>query len=167
MAAYGKPPKLTIALRKLYDTGEGKSTCEKEGEGMRFESYGKCFVCGDENPGGLRLRFEIDKDRKTLKTTFVAGEVFQGFDGVVHGGIVSTLLDEAMAKLAYELGYGGVTAVLEIRFRKPAPILTPLFVHGEIVEVRPRLIRAVARMTTEDGTVLATARSTLMRPKED
>lgn len=133
---------------------------------MSFESYGKCFVCGEENPSGLRLRFEIDRDRKTLKTTFVAGETFQGFDGVVHGGIVSTLLDEAMAKLAYELGYGGITAALEVRFKRPAPILVPLVVHGEIVEVKPRLVKAQARITTQDGTVLATARSTLMRPKE-
>ncbi len=134
---------------------------------MRFRSYGKCFVCGQENPGGLRLRFEIDKDRRTLRTTFVAREIFQGFDGVVHGGILSTLLDEAMAKLAYELGYGGITAHLEVRFKRPAPILTPLLVYGEIVDVKPRLIKAVASIATQEGTILATAKSTLMRPKEE
>lgn len=132
---------------------------------MRFVSNGKCFVCGEANPGGLRLRFEIDRNRKTLKTTFVAGEIFQGFDGVVHGGILSTLLDEAMAKLAYELGYGVVTALLEVRFRRPAPILTPLLVRGEIVEVKPKWIKAVASIANEEGTILATAKSTLMRPK--
>jgi len=132
---------------------------------MRFETYGKCFVCGEDNPGGLRLKFEIDKEKKTLKTAFVAGPVFQGYDGIVHGGILSTLLDEAMAKLSYELGYRAVTAAMEVRYKKPAPILVPLVAYGEITEVTPRLVRARARVTEEDGTILATATSTLMRVK--
>jgi acyl-coenzyme A thioesterase PaaI-like protein len=101
---------------------------------MKFETYGNCFVCGENNPGGLRLQFEIDKEKQTLRTTFVANPVFQGFDGLVHGGIISTLLDEAMAKLCYELGFNTVTASLEIRFIHPAPILQPLLIYGEIVE---------------------------------
>ena len=106
---------------------------------MKFESYGNCFVCGENNPSGLRLRFEIDKERQTLKTMFSASPTFQGWDGLVHGGIISTLLDEVMAKLVYELGYPAVTASLEIKFKKPAPILEPLHVYGEITEVHKRL----------------------------
>jgi len=132
---------------------------------MKFESYGNCFVCGENNPSGLRLNFEIDKVNKTLKTTFVAGPVFQGYDGVVHGGIISTLLDEAMAKLCYELGYNTVTASLEIRFKKAAPILEPLLVYGEITEVNQRLVKARARVTKEDGTILAVATSTLLKQR--
>jgi uncharacterized protein (TIGR00369 family) len=142
----------------------------KPGDGrertMKFETYGKCFVCGEDNPGGLHLNFEIDKEKKTLKTTFVADPVFQGYDGVLHGGIVSTLLDEAMAKLSYELGYGTVTAAMEIRFKKPAPIRVPLLVYGELTEVTARLVKACAHLTKEDGTILATATSTLMRPRK-
>jgi uncharacterized protein (TIGR00369 family) len=130
---------------------------------MKFESYGSCFVCGENNPNGLRLSFEIDPERQTLKTTFVANPTFQGWDGIVHGGIISTLLDEAMAKLSYELGYNTVTVSLEIRFKKPAPILEPLLVYGEITEVSKRLVRAKARITKEDGTILAEGKSTLMR----
>jgi len=129
----------------------------------KFETYGNCFVCGKNNPNGLRLNFEIDPEKKTLKTTFVASPTFQGWDGIVHGGIISTLLDEAMAKLVYELGYQSVTASLEIKFKKPAPILEPLLVHGEITEVSRRLIRARARVTKEDGTILAEGRSSLLR----
>ncbi len=99
---------------------------------MKFKTYGNCFVCGEKNSGGLRLCFEINPERKTLKTTFVASPTYQGWDGLVHGGIISTLLDEAMAKLVYELGYEAVTASLEVRFKKPAPIFKPLLVHGEI-----------------------------------
>jgi len=132
---------------------------------MKFESYGNCFVCGENNPNGLRLSFEIDKEKKTLKTTFLPGPVFQGYDGVVHGGIISTLLDEAMAKLSYELGYNTVTASLEIRFKKAAPILEPLHVYGEITEVKQRLVKARARVTKEDGTILAVATSTLLKQR--
>ena len=130
---------------------------------MKFETYGNCFVCGESNANGLRLSFEIDKERQTLKTTFVANSTFQGWEGIVHGGIISTLLDEATAKLVYELGYQAVTASLEIRFKKPAPILEPLSVYGEITEVGKRLIRAKARVAKEDGTILATGISTFVK----
>jgi uncharacterized protein (TIGR00369 family) len=134
-----------------------------EGKSMRFESNGNCFVCGMKNPDGLKLHFEIDPQRKTLKTTFISPPSFQGWDGLVHGGIIATLLDEAMAKLSYELGYDAVTASLEIKFKKPAPILEPLEVYGEIVEIRKRWLRAKATLKAKDGTLLAEGRSTLMR----
>ena len=116
-----------------------------EGE-MKLETNGNCFVCGKNNPNGLRLSFEIDKEKQTLKTTFVASPTYQGWDGIVHGGILSTLLDEAMANLVYELGYQAVTASIEIKFKKPAPILEPLLVYGEVTEVSKRLIRAKAHI---------------------
>ena len=130
---------------------------------MKFETYGNCFVCGEKNPGGLHLNFEIDRERQTLRTIFLASPVFQGYDGIVHGGILSALLDEAMAKLSYELGYNAVTASLEIRFINPAPILQPLRVYGEIVEVNRRLVRAKSRIVKEDGTILAEGTSKLIR----
>ncbi len=129
----------------------------------KLVTYGNCFVCGEKNPGGLRLTFQIDPERRTLRTTFTPNSVYQGYDGIVHGGILSTLLDEAMAKLSYELGYNAVTASLEIRFKKPAPILEPLFVYGEITEVKGKLVRAKASISKEDGTVLAVGTGTLMR----
>jgi uncharacterized protein (TIGR00369 family) len=111
------------------------------------------------------LSFEIDKEKQTLKTTFVASPTYQGWDGIVHGGILSTLLDEAMANLVYELGYHAVTASIEIRFKKPAPILEPLLVYGELTEVSKRLIRAKAHIAQEDGTILATGTSTFMKQR--
>ncbi len=132
---------------------------------MKFVTYDKCFVCGKDNPGGLRLSFDINKEERTLRTTFVAGPIFQGYDDVVHGGIISTLLDEAMAKLSYELGYNAVTGTLDIRFKNPAPVGQPLLVHGEIIEVSKRVVKAKARVEKEDGTVLATATSMLIRQR--
>lgn len=130
---------------------------------MKFETFGNCFVCGENNPNGLRLSFEIDRERQTLKSTFIASPTFQGWEGIVHGGIISTLLDEATAKLIYELGYQAVTASLEIRFKKPAPILEPLSIYGEITEISKRLIRAKAHVAKKDGTILATGISTCLK----
>jgi uncharacterized protein (TIGR00369 family) len=132
---------------------------------MKLESNGNCFVCGKNNPHGLRLSFEVDKEKQTLKTTFVASPTYQGWDGIVHGGILSTLLDEAMANLVYELGYQAVTASIEIRFKKPAPILKPLLVYGEVTEVSKRLVRAKAHIAQEDGAILATGTSTFMKQR--
>jgi uncharacterized protein (TIGR00369 family) len=132
-------------------------------EEMKFETYGNCFVCGENNPGGLHLTFEIDKEKQTLKTTFTASPIFQGWDGIVHGGIICTLLDEAMAKLVYELGYPYITASLEIKFKKPAPILEPLLVYGEITEVSKRLIKSKSSVMKEDGTILAVGTSTFIK----
>jgi uncharacterized protein (TIGR00369 family) len=133
---------------------------------MKLESNGNCFVCGKNNPNGLRLSFEIDKEKQTLKTTFVASPTYQGWDGIVHGGILSTLLDEAMANLVHELGYRAVTASIEIRFKKPAPILKPLLIYGELTEVSKRLIRAKAHIAQEDGAILATGMSTFMKQRD-
>jgi uncharacterized protein (TIGR00369 family) len=132
---------------------------------MKLVSNGNCFVCGKNNPNGLRLSFGIDKEKQTLKTIFVASPTYQGWDGIVHGGILSTLLDEAMANLVYELGYQAVTASMEIKFKKPAPILEPLLVYGEVTEVSKRLIRAKARIAKEDGTILAVGISTFMKQR--
>ena len=76
-----------------------------------------------------------------------------------------TMLDEAMAKLSYELGYRTVTASLEVRFKNPAPILKTLYVLGEITEVTQRLVKAKARVVDEKGTILATGTSTLVRQR--
>jgi uncharacterized protein (TIGR00369 family) len=132
---------------------------------MKLETGGYCFVCGKNNPNGLRLSFEIDKEKQILKTTFVASPTYQGWDGIVHGGILCTLLDEAMANLVYELGYQAVTASIEIRFKKPAPILEPLLVYGEVTEVSKRLIRAKAHIAQKDGAILATGASTFMKQR--
>jgi uncharacterized protein (TIGR00369 family) len=151
-----------IGKRSNQPCQSGAGTVERK---MKFETYDNCFVCGKNNPGGLRLCFEINREERTLKTTFVASPVFQGYDDVVHGGIISTLLDEAMSKLAYELGYHAVTGTLDIRFKNPAPVGQPLLVHGEIIEVRNRVIKAKARVEKEDGTPLATATSMLVRQR--
>ena len=122
---------------------------------MKLETYGNCFVCGEKNPKGLKLSFEIDKEKQTLKTTFVAEPMFQGADGTVHEGVLTVLLDEATSKLVFELGYHALTASLKVRFKKPALIFKPLFVYGKITEITKRLIRAKAYVVDQDGVCMS------------
>lgn len=130
---------------------------------MRVEYYGHCWICGEKNPAGLHLEFDLDRNAKTLQTSFIPTETYQGFDGIAHGGIISALLDEAMAKLAYELGYNAVTARLNIRFKNPARVGEKLTVRGEITGVNRRVVLAKAMIRGENGTLIAEGDATLVR----
>ncbi|NIS60943.1 MAG: hotdog fold thioesterase [Proteobacteria bacterium] len=130
---------------------------------MKVEYYGYCWICGEKNPGGFQLKFDLNKNERTMRTSFIPTETYQGYDGIVHGGILSALLDEAMAKLAFELGYNAVTAMLKIRFKSPARVKEKLVVRGEIIDVNRRLVLAKATIHREDGTLIAEGDSKLVR----
>ncbi len=130
---------------------------------MKVEYYGYCWICGEKNPGGLQLRFDLNKNERTMQTSFIPTETYQGYDGIVHGGILSALLDEAMAKLAFELGYNAITAMLTVRYKSPAKVKEKLMVRGEIIEVNRRLVLAKATIHREDGTLIAEGDSKLVR----
>jgi len=132
-------------------------------EAMKVEYYGYCWICGEKNPGGLQLKFDLNKDEETIQTSFISPETYQGYDGIVHGGILSALLDEAMAKLAFELGYNAVTAMLNVRFKSPAKVKEKLTVRGEIIQANRRLVLAKATIHREDGTLIAEGDSKLLR----
>jgi len=130
---------------------------------MKVEYYGYCWICGDKNPDGLQLKFDLNKSAKTLQTSFVPTETYQGYDGIVHGGILSALLDEAMAKLAFELGYNAVTAMLNVRFKSLAKVKEKLTIRGKITQANRKLVLAKATIHKEDGTLIAEGDSKLVR----
>jgi len=106
-----------------------------------------CYVCGKENPVGLAVDYHIDRANRSISAVFTPKEHHQGYEGIVHGGILSALLDEAMAKLAFSLlGIPVVTAELTIKFRSPATPGTELSVYGKITEESNRLILAEAKI---------------------
>jgi len=118
-----------------------------------------CFVCGKENPIGLQLTF-IEKDESYI-TTFTAGPQHQGYDGIMHGGLVSTILDEVMARYLYAQGFNAVTAKLEVRFRKPTPIGQQLTATGRVVGKRGNMYELVSEITLPDGTITAQGKATV------
>ncbi|TDO94514.1 uncharacterized protein (TIGR00369 family) [Halanaerobium saccharolyticum] len=119
-----------------------------------------CFACGEENPISLALKFEkITKNR--VRAEFIPGEYHQGYNGIIHGGLTATLLDEAMA---YVIGFKGIkafTAELNIRYRKAIEIGEKLEIIGEYKGSKESSIANVyyaqAEIFAEDGNLKAQA----------
>jgi uncharacterized protein (TIGR00369 family) len=126
-------------------------------------SNAMCFVCGVDNPIGLHLQFTDEEWASSAE--FITRPEFQGYQGILHGGIMSTLLDEIMARPLNAKGISAVTAKLEVRFRQAVPIGTKITVRGELVSQRGRLYEMKAALTREDGESAAEATATFMAMK--
>lgn len=123
---------------------------------MELEDDGFCFACGPSNHIGLKLEFKVDPVARTATTETVLAGHFNGWKGVAHGGIVSTLLDETMIYACGSLGWLSVTAELSVRFKRPVPTGVPLTVIGHVVDHRGRFFTANSEIR-QDGNVLASA----------
>jgi uncharacterized protein (TIGR00369 family) len=129
---------------------------------IQLRDNNRCYVCGGGNPLGLAVQFEINKEAKSIRAKFTPSENHQGYEGIVHGGIISSLLDEAMAKLAFTLGIPAVTAEMTVKFRSPAEPGQELTISGKLLSEAHRLIHAEAKV--ERGPVLiAEATGKLLR----
>jgi uncharacterized protein (TIGR00369 family) len=120
-----------------------------------------CFACGQRNPIGLRLQFVVVGD--TVRAEFTPGPRYQGYEGVVHGGIVAAALDDAMAQLFHMKGQEALTARLEIRFRRETPVGQRVVVTARLTGERTKLFTAEAALAMPDGTRLAEATGTFFR----
>lgn len=110
-----------------------------------------CFVCGQDNPAGLKIVFQVQADGR-MAANWTPAPVWEGFRGIVHGGVVSTVLDEAMSKAVAATGSEALTADLRIRFRLPVQSGTPFHIQGWVVRRSKRLIETEAAITALDGT---------------
>ncbi|MEM8548734.1 MAG: PaaI family thioesterase [Pseudomonadota bacterium] len=120
-----------------------------------------CFACSPTNPIGLQIRFELDGDK--CIGWFTPGPLHVGFDNVVHGGLLFTALDDVMANLLYFNGEPAVTAKANIRYRQSARIGETLFLTGEVIERRRRVVKLVSRAVREtDGAIVCEADATFM-----
>ncbi|HVA33596.1 MAG TPA: PaaI family thioesterase [Candidatus Baltobacteraceae bacterium] len=116
---------------------------------------GNCFACGPSNPIGMHLHF--DRADEGVVASAVLAAQFQGWRGIAHGGIVMALLDEAMAHAAGFAGHRGVTASVNVRFRKPVPLERPVQVRGRVTWQRSNVLGVEATVLDERGAVLARA----------
>jgi acyl-coenzyme A thioesterase PaaI-like protein len=105
-----------------------------------------CVVCGPDHPRGLRIRFELGADRAATASWTPTPE-WEGFRGIVHGGILSTVLDEAMSKAVAATQGEALTGELRVRFRRPVQAGDELRIRGWVVERKKRMIRAEASLT--------------------
>jgi len=120
-----------------------------------------CIVCGKANPIGLRQRFVIEEHEYV--TYFTPRKEHQGYKGIVHGGITSTLLDEVMARCAMNQGCYSVTAELTVRFKKPAVVGRRLRFAAKIDSENDRSVLTSAVASDDDGIVIATATGKMVK----
>lgn len=121
-------------------------------------SESMCFGCGQNNPIGLKLDFQWDG--KTARTEFTPTEFHQAWPGIVHGGIITSMLDEAMAYACRFEGMNCVTGKMQIKFKRPASIDEPLIITGSITRKAKRLIETKASVSLPDGTLVAEGTAT-------
>lgn len=124
-------------------------------EMKEIERSDGCFACDWNNPAGLGIRFYTDG--QGAYGEYIPTEVYQGYKGIVHGGILAALLDEVMAKALAAHGIDGVTAKLEVRFRKPVPTNSRLLLRGWIKSRRKTSFVVAGQILAEDRETLVEA----------
>ena len=121
-----------------------------------------CFVCGRKNPVGLYMRFH-DNGQSEVVSGFTVPEHYQGYPGIVHGGVVAAMLDEVVARVSMigDPHHFMMSVKLAILYRHPVPVSTPLKIIGKIVRLRGRLGKAEGKIYLPDGTLACEAAMTL------
>jgi uncharacterized protein (TIGR00369 family) len=130
------------------------------GHDTRFMKLPKnhCFVCGKDNPDSMRLRFTYDEKRNCFVCRFRLGKRYTGPPGHCHGGIIATILDEAMGKVNKLRNVIAVTSEMTVNYLKPVPLKQPLRVESREVKVKGRKHINMAEILNEKGEVLARSR---------
>ncbi|TAL23476.1 MAG: PaaI family thioesterase [Nitrospirae bacterium] len=133
-------------------------------EPIKLEDDNYCFACGKKNPCGLKLSFNYSNGK--LTSEFTPSKIYQGYKDITHGGIITTILDEAMIQAAIAEGLNPVTAEIKVRFKKPLLGDGKTLVEAEITKRGSKLIEATSRLLLKsDGSVIAEASSKLIQAK--
>ena len=127
-----------------------------------------CFACGMANPYGLHLRF-FETGPGEVTSDYIVPDHFQGYPGVVHGGIVAAMLDEVTGRALMDGDSPRFmfTARLEIKYRKNVPVGQPLRLVGQAGKLRDKAATSVGRIFGPDGELLAEAEALLVNVPQD
>jgi uncharacterized protein (TIGR00369 family) len=125
---------------------------------MELPHTAGCLVCGRQNPHGLMLSLDVDESTGVVSVQFTPRPEHIGFEGIVHGGVLATVLDEAMVWAATWAGKRFcVAGELTVRFRRSAGVGEPLRVETRVDSNRPRLIQTSGTVTGPAGALVAEA----------
>jgi uncharacterized protein (TIGR00369 family) len=121
-----------------------------------------CFICGRNNPTGLYMSFH-DNGRDEVVSEYTVAERYQGYPGIVHGGIQAAMLDEVVGRVAMidDHHHFMMSVSLNVKYRHTVPTGTPLRIVGRIVRLRGRLGKAVGMICLPDGSIACEAEMTL------
>jgi len=139
-------------------------TNQKSSEELKPLAHGAlnhCFGCGQANRSGLRLKFFVN-DQQTIICRVRLPRRFAGPPGHAHGGVIATLLDEAMSKANRQFNILAMTRQMEVDYLKPVPLATPLLLTGRHTETSGRIHRCEAQITNDNGTILARAKAVFL-----
>jgi uncharacterized protein (TIGR00369 family) len=121
-----------------------------------------CFACGKDNPDGLRLRFYLDEEQRVAFCKFKLARKYQGPPGHAHGGIIATILDEAMGKVNKLHSVVALTKSMTVSYQKPVPLGKQLTVSAREQKVEGREHTNVAEISNQAGEVLARSTGTFI-----
>jgi uncharacterized protein (TIGR00369 family) len=120
----------------------------------KLHGSNRCFGCGEANPIGLHLEFLLTPDRTVVSQPVVA-DTFEGHPGYLHGGVIATLLDEAMSKAVRARGFTAMTRHMEVDFLRPVPSRASLRLEGRVTRNEGRKHWTEAKILDAEGTTLA------------
>jgi len=127
---------------------------------VRLDVDDMCFACGKGNPIGLKLDFRFDGEEYV--TEFEVRPEYQGWAGIVHGGLLATVLDETMARLLWEKELNAITGRLNVRYHDRLSVGESVTVRARITKQRSPLVEISAEAAKADGTVVAQATAVSM-----
>ena len=123
-----------------------------------------CFGCGKDNPIGLKLNFR--EEGEEYITEFTPQKYYQGYPDIMHGGITTTILDEAMGQYLFRKGMIAPTAEINVRFRKAIPIEDTIKVTAKILSQKGRMIEMSALVILPSGVIAAEGRGKFIIKKQ-
>jgi uncharacterized protein (TIGR00369 family) len=142
--------KNTVSSNRLHIAGQPDSHCN-------------CIICGSDNPASLGIKFVLQAD-DSVTAQFRGNALLQGYKGILHGGIIASILDAAMTHCLFNNGVEAVTADLQVRFRNAIPYNADLQVVASIVSSQKTLYR-LKSVITMDGKRMANATARFMIPR--
>jgi uncharacterized protein (TIGR00369 family) len=131
---------------------------------MVHSALNRCFGCGAANPSGLHLEFLLATDGSVVCLPVIP-EAFESIPGYLHGGIIATLLDEAMSKAVRAQGHSAMTRHLQVDYLRPVPSSAPLRIEGRVLRSKSRSHWTEARILNAQGTILAHAKAVFVVPR--
>ena len=135
-------------------------TTERAGYDVK-KTHTQCIMCGDNNPMSLRLKFKSGV-KGGVSASFQGNSLLQGYDGILHGGVISAMLDSAMANCLFYRDIEAVTGELLVRFMAPVPFDASLIVRAWLVNATPPLYQLKAELE-HAGIVMASADAKFMQ----